>query len=142
MKISFSTVVEYVKNLLPLNCVPISDNPQEDAVALASLLYTDAFYTNANNGKMYLYCFPQYEEDYKLVRYILHSNSMTPRKHKSNYYYGTKVVLRVPGKEIEVNERARHFVEILLETKRFKLNKELAAARVALLREKMMGYSK
>lgn len=142
MKLNFKMVVEYVKDLFPVNFVPLSDDPQADAEALASLLYTNVFYTRANNGKTYLYCFPRRKEDYELVRYILNSNNMKPREHESGYYYGARTVLRVPRKEIEGDRRAMQFSNLLMDKRTSNVDEKIANARINILYEKMLRYSK
>lgn len=136
MKLSFSTVIEYVKDLLPTFTVPVSDNPQLDAVVLRSVVLRDVFYIKANNGKSYLYVFPKNEADNSLIKYILRSNALKPRKHMSRYYYERTPVFRVPFDEIRKNDRARGFTDMLMGQK-ICMPQEQIDARIYYLRQKM-----
>lgn len=113
MKVSFNTVVSYVKNLLPVRsmAVPSSDNPQMDARVLAYLSGGNVFYTRAMDGRAYLYYFTSFEQDIELAKYIMRSNGLKPREHKTRYFFDRSVVLRVPRSEIKPGMSVRAFVD-------------------------------
>ena len=136
MKLSFSTVVEYVKDLLPTFTVPVSDNPKLDAAVLRSVVLRDVFYINANNGKSYLYVFPKNESDFSLIKYILRSNGLNPRKHMSRYYYERTPVLRIPFAETRKNGRPREFTDMLTGQTAC-ASQDQIAARINYLRQKV-----
>lgn len=136
MKLSFSTVIEYVKDLLPTFPVPVSDNPKLDAAVLRSVVLRDVFYIQANNGKSYLYVFPKNEEDFPLIKYILRSNGLNPRKHMSRYYYERTPVLRVPFAETRKDGRPREFTDMLMGQTSW-ASQEQIAARINHLRQKV-----
>lgn len=136
MKLSFSTVIEYVKDLMPTFPVPVSDNPKLDAAVLRSVVLRDVFYIQANNGKSYLYVFPKNEEDFPLIKYILRSNGLNPRKHMSRYYYERTPVLRVPFAETRKDGRPREFTDMLMGQTSW-ASQEQIAARINHLRQKV-----
>lgn len=136
MKLSFSTVIEYVKDLMPTFPVPVSDNPKLDAAVLRSVVLRDVFYIQANNGKSYLYVFPKNEEDFPLIKYILRSNGLNPRKHMSRYYYERTPVLRVPFAETRKDGRPREFTDMLMGQTTW-ASQEQIAARINHLRQKV-----
>lgn len=136
MKLTFSTVVEYVKDLLPTFNVPLSDNPKLDAAVLRSIELRSAFYTCANNGKDYLYIFPKNEADFPLIKYILRSNGLNPRKHMSRYYYERTPVLRVPFAETRKNGRPREFTDMLTGQTTWASQEEITT-RINQLRQKV-----
>lgn len=136
MKLSFSTVIEYVKDLMPTFPVPVSDNPKLDAAVLRSVVLRDVFYIKANNGKSYLYVFPKNDEDFPLIKYILRSNGLTPRRHISRYYYERTPVLRVPFAETRKDGRPREFTDMLMGQTSW-ASQEQIAARINLLRQKV-----
>ncbi len=136
MKLTFSTVVEYVKDLLPTFNVPVSDNPKLDVAVLRRVLLRDVFYINANNGKDYLYIFPKNEANFPLIKYILRSNGLKSRKHMSRYYYDLTPVLRVPFAEIRKNGRASEFADMLMGQTTWASQEEITA-RINHLRQKV-----
>ena len=136
MELSFSAVVEYVKDLLPTFSVPVSDNPKLDAAVLRSVVLRDVFYINANNGKSYLYVFPKNESDFPLIKYILRTNGLKPRKHMSRYYYERTPVLRVPFAETRKDGRPREFTDMLMGQTSWD-SQEQIMARINLLRQKV-----
>lgn len=136
MKLSFSTVIEYVKDLMPTFPVPVSDNPKLDAAVLRSVVLRDVFYIQANNGKSYLYVFPKNEEDFPLIKYILRSNGLKARKHMSRYYYDRTPVLRVPFAETRKDGRPREFTDMLTGQTSW-ASQEQIAARINHLRQKV-----
>ena len=136
MKLSFSTVIEYVKDLLPTFPVPVSDNPKLDAAVLRSIVLRDVFYIQANNGKDYLYVFPKNEEDFPLIKYILRSNGLKSHRHMSRYYYDRTPVLRVPFAETRKYGRPREFTDMLMGQTSW-ASQEQIAARINLLRQKV-----
>lgn len=136
MKLSFSTVIEYVKDLLPTFPVPVSDNPKLDAAVLRSVVLRDVFYIKANNGKSYLYVFPKNEEDFPLIKYILRSNGLKSHRHMSRYYYDRTPVLRVPFAATRKDGRPREFTDMLMGQTSW-VSQEQIAARISLLRQKV-----
>lgn len=136
MKLSFSTVIEYVKDLLPTFPVPVSDNPKLDAAVLRSVVLRDVFYIKANNGKSYLYVFPKNEEDFPLIKYILRSNGLKSHRHMSRYYYDRTPVLRVPFAATRKDGRPREFTDMLMGQTSW-ASQEQIAARINLLRQKV-----
>ena len=136
MKLSFSTVIEYVKDLLPTFPVPVSDNPKLDAAVLRSVVLRDVFYIQAYNGKSYLYVFPKNEEDFPLIKYILRSNGLKSHRHMSRYYYDRTPVLRVPFAATRKDGRPREFTDMLMGQK-ICMPQEQIDARIYYLRQKM-----
>ena len=136
MKLSFSTVIEYVKDLMPTFLVPVSDNPKLDAAVLRSVVLRDVFYVHANNGKSYLYVFPKNEEDFPLIKYILRSNGLKSHRHMSRYYYYRTPVLRVPFAATRKDGRSREFTDMLTGQTSW-ASQEQIAARINDLRQKI-----
>ncbi len=137
MNLSFSTVIEYVKDLLPTFTVPVSDNPKLDAAVLRSVVLRDVFYIRANNGKSYLYVFPKNEEDFPLIKYILRSNGLKSHRHMSRYYYyRTTPVLRVPFAAARKYGRPREFTDMLMGQTSW-ASQEQTMARINQLRQKV-----
>lgn len=139
MKLSFSTVIEYVKELLPVigPSVAVSDNPSADVVLLTLLSAGRIMPLTANNGRSYLYVFPCRYEDFELVKYVLRSNGLTPREHMSHYYYDRTPALRVSYKQIEAKPALRNFVRALTDADFMKLDRKLAEDRLLEVRKNM-----
>lgn len=113
MNLSFKAVTEYVKNLFPGKApVQVSDNRELDIRVLA-VLSTDKFYTIANNGHRYWYYFTD-KPNIPVAQYILRSNGVEVKQHKSMYFYSRPDVLRIRRKDLDKNIVAANFVDALM----------------------------
>lgn len=144
MKLSFTAVVEYVKELVPaFGPLPISsESPFEDAEVLAHISGGRAFHLTANNGRSYLYIFPRGEENMRLAKYILRSNGLRPRLHMSRYYYNKTPVLRVPYSEFSNSPERNSFVDNVLSVSVVDLKKDRVETRVKILQQKLQQKTK
>lgn len=144
MKVCFNTVVDYVKNLLPVWSMSIapSDNPQMDARVLAYLSGGNVFYTQATDGRTYLYYFTSFEQDIELAKYIMRSNGLKPREHGTRYFFFKSVVLRVPRSEIKPGTPVKAFVDDILVNKNAQPNLPQVDGRIDQIRQKMNQNTK
>lgn len=138
MKLSFSTILEYVKELLPLdNAVVSSDNPELDARVLVFLSWGDVFYTKARNGHSYLYVFPTKLKDYGVVKYIMRTNGLQPYEHLSSYYSVKATALRSPCRGFWEKPDVRKFADSLIHIAPGDLDFGEVENRIKVLKQKM-----
>ena len=136
MKMSFNTVIEYVKNLLPGYApVAVSDNPQLDAQVLAKLA-SNYTYVEASNGHRYWYYFVPVQ-DLKFAQCILRDNGINARRHNSRYYYSLYPVLRVRSKYLRANPAAAKFVKSIMSTDPRTFDEAQVIERMQQLRQKV-----
>lgn len=137
----FQVVVEYVKNLVPTYknnfYVQPSNNPEKDAKSLVYLTLGSSFFTVARNNREYFYCFVNSENDTDVIRYILRSNGMTPRLHKSRFYNRRDKVLRVPVSSIKNNKIAWDFTSLVDKVRKKPVRYDEVSEYIQGLREKV-----
>ena len=121
-------VVDYVKDLFSGSAVALENRDMnKDVKALMYLSSGNIFYTNARNGREYLYCFVPDKSNVNVVRNILRANGMNPNLHLSHYYNTPMLALRTPVKEIAGNDQAQRFADrLMVERKRIALDASIA----------------
>lgn len=136
MKISFQSVVEYVKDLCPLTSLPVvSVNPQLDAETLAYMA-TDKFYTVATNGGKYWY-YATDEQDMDVAQYILRSNGIRAQKHNSHVAILGLPVLRVGMSHLKRVNGGRGFVDNVMHIVPKKLDEKQICGHIEQIRQKI-----
>lgn len=120
-------VVDYVKDLFSGSAVALENRDMnKDAKALMYLSSGNIFYTNARNGREYLYCFVPDKANVNVVRNILRANGMNPNLHLSHYYNTPMLALRTPVKEIAENDQAQRFADrLMVERNRIAFDKDI-----------------
>ena len=130
-------VVDYVKDLFAGNEIVLANhNMDNDVKALIYLSSGNVFYTNARNGREYLYCFIRNKANVNVARNILRANNMNPNLHVSRYYCTPMLVLRTPVKEIAVNNKAQRFADKLMNERKKTVLYEGIKSYIATLRQK------
>ena len=121
-------VVDYVKDLFSGSAVVLENRDMnKDVKALMYLSSGNIFYTNARNGREYLYCFVPDKSNINVARNILRANGMNPNLHLSHYYNTPMLALRTPVKEIAENEQAQRFADrLMVERSRIALDASIA----------------
>ena len=137
MNISFSTVVDYVQNLIP-NVKPVAPTENRDAdMDVLAYLAIDSFYVTARNGGHYWYYLTN-PVNIELARYILRSNGIKPQTHKTHYiFYNKQTVLRVRYSDLKKNENAKQFVDAMMQTDVFDVKHAAVDARMNLIKQRM-----
>jgi hypothetical protein len=108
-------VVDYVKDLFVGRAVVTEKRDiNMDAMALKYLSAGNIFYTNARNGREYLYCFVPDKANISVARHILRANNINPNLHVSRYYRTPMFVLRTPVKAIAENDKSQRFADKLM----------------------------
>lgn len=122
-------VVDYVKDLFSGSDVALENRDMnKDAKALMYLSSGNIFYTNARNGREYLYCFVPDKANINIARNILRANGMNPNLHLSHYYNTPMLALRTPVKEIAENDQAQRFADrLMVERNRIALDKDIVS---------------
>lgn len=122
-------VVDYVKDLFSGSAVVLENRDMnKDAKALMYLSSGNIFYTNARNGREYLYCFVPDKSNINVARNILRANGMNPNLHLSRYYNTPMLALRTPVKEIAENDQAQRFADrLMVERNRIALDKDIVS---------------
>ena len=122
-------VVDYVKDLFSGSAVALENRDMnKDAKALMYLSSGNIFYTNARNGREYLYCFVPDKANVNVARNILRANGMNPNLHLSHYYNTPMLALRTPVKEIAENDQAQRFADrLMVERNRIALDKDIVS---------------
>ncbi len=136
MKVSYNTIIEYIKNLFPQH-TPItpSNDPQLDAETLAYIL-TDKFYTVARNGHRYWYGFTD-SDNIALAKYVLHSNGVMATTHNSRFYHFKQPVLRIRTSTLANNPQAQLFINNVMESDILKINETLVKNRIMQINQKI-----
>ena len=122
-------VVDYVKDLFSGSAVALENRDMnKDAKALMYLSSGNIFYTNARNGREYLYCFVPDKANINVARNILRANGMNPNLHLSHYYNTPMLALRTPVKEIAENDQAQRFADrLMVERNRIAFDKDIVS---------------
>ena len=121
-------VVDYVKDLFADKTIALENRDMNDDVkALMYLSAGNVFYTNARNGREYLYCFIQDKANVNVAKNILRANNIKPMLHISRYYNTPMLSLRTPVKEIATNNKAQRFVDrLIVERSRVAMHNDIA----------------
>ena len=122
-------VVDYVKDLFSGSAVALENRDMnKDVKALMYLSSGNIFYTNARNGREYLYCFVPDKTNVNVARNILRANGMNPNLHLSHYYNTPMLALRTPVKEIAENYQAQRFADrLMVERNRIAFDKDIVS---------------
>ncbi len=122
-------VVDYVKDLFSGSAVALENRDMnKDVKALMYLSSGNIFYTNARNGREYLYCFVPDKSNVNVARNILRANGMNPNLHLSHYYNTPMLALRTPVKEIAENDQAQRFADrLMVERNRIAFDKDIVS---------------
>lgn len=122
-------VVDYVKDLFSGSAVALENRDMnKDVKALMYLSSGNIFYTNARNGREYLYCFVPDKTNVNVARNILRANGMNPNLHLSHYYNTPMLALRTPVKEIAENDQAQRFADrLMVERNRIAFDKDIVS---------------
>lgn len=122
-------VVDYVKDLFSGSAVALENRDMnKDVKALMYLSSGNIFYTNARNGREYLYCFVSDKSNVNVARNILRANGMNPNLHLSHYYNTPMLALRTPVKEIAENDQAQRFADrLMVERNRIAFDKDIVS---------------
>ena len=122
-------VVDYVKDLFSGSAVALENRDMnKDVKALMYLSSGNIFYTNARNGREYLYCFVPDKTNINVARNILRANGMNPNLHLSHYYNTPMLALRTPVKEIAENDQAQRFADrLMVERNRIAFDKDIVS---------------
>ena len=132
MKLSWQTVVAYVKNLFPNNApVRATDNPQADAKMIAHIAGGDVFYVTQRNGEKYWRLFVGNIMDVELVRYVLRSNGLNPKQSNA----GMMFVVRCA--DVKNNPNAIKFMDMVINHNVAAHERDMVAGRAQYIRNLM-----